>query len=193
MSLWSSLGASNHSAYERAAHDFYATDPATVHQLLDRETFAPNILEPCCGAGHIAQVLKSRGYRVVAEDLYDYGYGASGIDFLKTTQPFNGDIITNPPFKFATEFILHALELVPLYHRVAMFLRIQFLESADRYSRLWQLGNLERVYVASKRAQCARNGDFSNLNSSAACYAWFIWRKGFKGEPSIRWFNTPSA
>ena len=23
----------------------------------------------------------------------------------------------------------------------------------------------------------------------AVCYAWYIWEKGFTGEPTIRWFN----
>lgn len=24
---------------------------------------------------------------------------------------------------------------------------------------------------------------------SAVAYAWFIWEKGYKGEPVVRWFN----
>ena len=108
------LGASNHSAGERQAHDFYATSPKAVSQLLDAEVFSRDILEPCCGAGHIAKVLAARGYNVKAHDLYDYGYGESGVDFLAYNTPFNGDVITNPPYKYATEFVIHALELIPL-------------------------------------------------------------------------------
>ena len=107
------LGASNHSAGERQAHDFYATSPKAVSQLLDAEVFSRDILEPCCGAGHIAKVLTARGYNVKAQDLYDYGYGESGVDFLAYNKPFNGDVITNPPYKYATEFVTHALELIP--------------------------------------------------------------------------------
>ena len=107
------LGASNHSAGERQAHDFYATSPMAVSQLLDAEVFSRDILEPCCGAGHIAKVLAASGYNVKAQDLYDYGYGESGVDFLAYNKPFNGDIITNPPYKYATEFVVHALELIP--------------------------------------------------------------------------------
>ena len=33
------------------------------------------------------------------------------------------------------------------------------------------------------------NGDFDSIGGSAAAYAWFVWEKGFKGEPVIRWFN----
>lgn len=46
------------------------------------------------------------------------------------------------------------------------------------------------VYVASGRIQCAKKGDFNLLKSgTAVAHAWFIWEKGFKGEPILRWFN----
>ena len=45
------------------------------------------------------------------------------------------------------------------------------------------------VFVASGRLKCAMNGDFDSIGGSAAAYAWFVWEKGFKGEPVIRWFN----
>lgn len=28
---------------------------------------------------------------------------------------------------------------------------------------------------------------FDKYKSSAVCYAWFVWRKGFKGSPTIHW------
>ena len=191
-SVFVPLGASNHSANERQAHDFYATSPKAVNQLLDAEVFTRDILEPCCGAGHIAKVLTARGYNVKAQDRYDYGYGESGVDFLTYNKPFNGDVITNPPYKYATEFVMHALEIIPPPRRVVMFLRLQFLEGAIRYKNLFSRGGLERVYVSSRRSHCAMNGDFDNMKGNAICYAWFIWRKGYEGEPTIRWFNTPT-
>lgn len=41
--VFSTLGASNHVADERAANDYYATDPRAVEMLLQMETFAPVI------------------------------------------------------------------------------------------------------------------------------------------------------
>ena len=46
-----------------------------------------------------------------------------------------------------------------------------------------------RVWVSSSRLKCAMNGDFDSMGSSATAYAWFVWEKGFKGSPEIRWFN----
>src|SRR3974390_2078933 len=38
--------------------------------------------EPACGEGHMAEALKEYFGKVTAPDLYDYGYGLAGYDFL---------------------------------------------------------------------------------------------------------------
>ena len=126
------IGASNHAQGEREKNDYYATDPRAAELLCDLETFSPNIWECACGQGHLAEVFKSRGYNVVASDLIDRGYGTAGIDFLKWKAPFDGDIITNPPYKYAKEFVEHALSLIPNGKKVVMFLKVQFLEGQAR-------------------------------------------------------------
>lgn len=52
-------------------HDYYATEPKAVHLLLEQEEFSKRILEPACGEGHIAEVLKDHGHIVTATDLID--------------------------------------------------------------------------------------------------------------------------
>ena len=133
-SIYATLGASNHTDAEREDNDFYATEPKALILLLERETFDDFVWEPACGKGHLSEVLKQSGYIVKSTDLVDRGYGKSGVDFLKCTTPFNGDIITNPPYKYAQEFVEHALELIPNGHKVAMFLKLTFLESKNRRS-----------------------------------------------------------
>lgn len=192
-SVFATTGATSHSAAERQAHDLYCTPPDAVDRLLRLERFAPDVLEPCCGTGCVSRVLAAHGYRVQSQDLYDYGFGTPGVDFLKYDRPFDGDVVTNPPYSLATEFILHALDLIPPGNRVAMLLRLQFLESADRYRRLYERGCLERVYVAATRLSCAKNGDFAAPEGKAVCYAWFLFRRDWRGEPAIRWFNLPDG
>lgn len=182
------LGASNHTDKEREQHDFYATDPKALELLLDLETFSKNIYEPACGQGHLSKVLENRGYIVKSTDLIDRGYGIGGVDFLKSKEKFNGDIITNPPYKFAIEFVKHSLDLIPIGNRIAMFLKIQFFESQER-SEFFKKFPPKIVYVSSKRIGCAINGDFEKCNVSALCYCWFVWEKGFKGDTIIKWFN----
>lgn len=50
-SIYSTLGASNHSDYERVEQDFYATSPLAIDALLKHETFSKNIWENACGGG----------------------------------------------------------------------------------------------------------------------------------------------
>ena len=189
-STFVTLGASNHSTTEREDNDFYATDPKALELLLDVEEFDLCVWECACGKGHLSEVLKSRGYMVKSTDLIDRGYGTGGVDFLKTTGEYHCDIITNPPYKYAQQFVEHALELVPEGHRVAMFLKLTFLESKNR-REMFEKYPPEYIYVSSSRLQCALGGNFEKYKttSTAVAYGWFIWRKGFTGEPRVRWFN----
>ncbi len=78
------------------------------------------------------------------------------------------------------------MELVQEGCKVAMLLKIQFLEGKSR-NELFKTYPPEKVYVFSQRVNCAKNGEFDKYKSSAVCYAWFVWRKGFKGSPTIHW------
>lgn len=185
------LGASNHGCQNRVEHDFYATDPIAVIGLCEREIFSRNVWECACGKGHISEVLKMHGYVVRSTDLVDRGYGIGGVDFLNTTESFNGDIITNPPYKFAIEFVEKAIETITDGHKVAMLLRLNFLEGKRRRI-LFDKYPPARVYVASGRINCCRNGDFSDenkKNSGAVAHAWFIWEKPNRGRTELKWFN----
>lgn len=186
--IFVTLGASNHTIGERQKHDYYATEPKAVELLLEVEKFNKNIWECACGEGHISKVLERHGYQVKSTDLIDHGYGKSGIDFLKQTEFFNGDIITNPPYKYAQQFVQKALELIPEGNKVAMFLKLQFLEGKSR-KELFKKHPPKIVYVSSSRLSCAKNGEFEKYPSSAVAYAWFVWIKGFKGDPIIKWIN----
>jgi hypothetical protein len=184
-----SLGASNHAIEQREEHDYYATEPKAAELLLELETFSKNIWEPACGEGHLSEVFIKNGYQVRSSDLIWRGYGDLTIDFLKHTEKWDGDIITNPPYKYAEAFVEKALELIEPGNKVAMFMGIQFLEGKKRRTFL-KNNKLKYVYVSSSRLNCAKNGDFNKYKgNSARCYAWYIWEKGFDGETTLKLFN----
>lgn len=188
-SVFKTLGASNHTDNERQREDYYATEPAATEWLCRLEKFSGRqILEPSCGEGHISEVLKKNGYDVVSRDLVDRGYGETA-DFLAIdNKSWDGDIITNPPYKFAKEFVEKALQIIPEGNKVAMFLKLTFLEGKARRD-LFRIAPPVRVWVSSSRLKCAMNGDFNAYGSSATAYAWFVWEKGYKGDTIIKWFN----
>lgn len=153
--------------------------------LLSKETFNKNIWEPAAGSGHLSKRLKEYGYIVKQSDIIQRIDDIEIIDFLKTNETFDGDIITNPPYKYCTEFILKALELIKEGNKIAMFLKLQTLEGQERYKKIFSKYPPRKIYVFIKRIQCAKNGLFKG--SSAVCYAWFIWEKGYKGQTIIDW------
>lgn len=179
------IGASNHSETDRVQRDYYATDPKALETLLKYETFAHNVWEPCCGEGHLSNVMKQRGHEVKESDIVDR-IGNEIIDFLTFPPKFDGDIITNPPYAMAKECVESAMSCIPEGNKVAMFLKLTFLEGKARKA-LFRTYPPKRIYVFSERQKCAPNGDFSKVGSSAVCYAWFVWEKGFKGDPIVKW------
>lgn len=188
--IFSTHGASNHSEEERAELDYYATDPKAVQMLLEREKFIFPIWEPACGGGHIADVLIDNGYKVKCTDIVDRGYKnqTETVDFLQInpTPRNDHDIITNPPYALAKEFVEHALDISQESVKVAMLLKLTFLEGAKR-KELFKKYPPKRIYVFSSRIGCWRNGIKPDKAQNAVCYAWFIWEKGYQGEPHIRW------
>jgi hypothetical protein len=188
-------GASNHTAQERELHDFYATEPLAAQLLLDVEKFKPTIWECACGAGHLSKVFIENGYNVLSTDMVDRGYGIGGVDFLKVAPGQidlrSTDIITNPPYSLAKEFVEHALELLPQNGKLAMFLKLTFMESKAR-KQLFVATPPYRIYVSSSRLQCAKNGDFETYSKgvgTAVAYGWYVWIKGFKGDTTVKWIN----
>ena len=183
---FATLAASNHSKGEREVNDYYATEPKAVELLLQKEKFSSIILEPSCGEGHISRVLLDNGYAVKSSDLIDRGFGEVK-DFFEVDE-FCGDIITNPPYKVALDFVKHSLDIIPEGSKVAMFLKLQFLEGKAR-KEFYKENPPKKIYVASGRLNCAKNGKFEEFKSSAVAYAWFMWEKGYQGSPEIDWIN----
>lgn len=191
-SIYKMLGASNHTEEERQKEDYYATDPIAVELLLDLETFNKDVWECACGEKHMSNVLEKRGFNVRSSDIIKRCDDIEEYDFLKNENiEWNGDIITNPPYKYAEEFVYKALQIIPTGNKVAMFLRLQFLEGKKR-KQLFTNFPPSKVLISSSRIICAKNADFEKMKQgggSAVAFAWIIWEKGFKGDPIIKWFN----
>lgn len=186
------LGASAHALGNRQVNDYYATDPQALSKFLkafikrDNNKLSRNIWEPACGEGNISKVFVNRGYSVKSSDIVDRGYGEV-FDFLKSDISFNGDIVTNPPFKYALEFVIKSLRSVHMNRNVVMMLRIQFLESKSR-KKFFMKYPPKYVYVHSERASTWKNNDREKYKDvSALCYCWIVWQKGYRGDTILKW------
>lgn len=188
-------GAVGHAKEERAQDDFYASEPAAAEWLLKIEPQLTRIWEPAVGSGSLAEVFRRNGKLGAISDLYDRGYHPDGIlqsygkDFLQMKKVWKGDIVTNPPYCKGFDWAKHQLDCIEEGRYSALFMKITFLEGKERRKFFNEFPPI-RVWVSSSRLVCARYGDFENYGKTkATCYAWFVWQKGFKGHPEIRWFN----
>lgn len=195
-SIYKTLGASNHTHKEREEYDYYATDPLAIDKLLQVEKPFSHIWECAAGGGHLAKRLKEKGYIVTTSDIVERDYELDFIqDFLKMSVCGLGsneeyDILTNPPYKHAKEFVLRALDMVKDGRKVYMFLKLTFLEGKTRLKELFSKYPPKKIYVFSERILCAKNAEFQKMKDgggSAIAYAWYVWEKGFAGKSEVEW------
>ncbi len=178
---------------ERVKNDYYATPYETTRALMKVEKFTGDFLEPCVGAGHIADVITEcyPTAKIVGVDLVDRGFnGVILSDYLNFK--FYGDynVITNPPYSLAQEFLEHSMEHLKKGKKIAMFLKIQFLEGIKR-REMFEKYPPKIIHVFTKRQNPWRNGSEVDENgkawSSTMCFAWFVWVKGYTGDTIINW------
>lgn len=174
----------------RETHDFYPTHPGATRALLSVETFDGSIWEPACGDGAISLVLEAAGHSVISTDLIDRGYGEGGRDFMMEWAPRAPHIVTNPPFRWARQFVDRALLLSRAPGgKVAMFLRLAFLEGLER-QRWFAATPLARIWVMSRRVPMARGKAHEEGDGHGViAFAWFVWEHGHAGPPTLGWID----
>lgn len=170
--------------------DDFPTPPWATRALLEHVIGRPELnqltcLEPACGAGHMAEVLKEYFGEVRFSDAFPYGYG-SVRDFLD--HPYEAKavdwVITNPPFRLAEEFVLRSLDVARV--GVAMLVRTVFLESVGRYDRLFSQYPPSTFAQFVERVPMVR-GRLDENASTATGYAWLVWLHGFGQRSEVVW------
>jgi hypothetical protein len=168
--------------------DDFPTPPwatrALLEHVIDKSTLTKaSCLEPACGRGDMAKVLKEYFGAVYASDVHDYGYGLTH-DF--TTSPFETDcvdwVITNPPFRLAETFVRHAR--VMARRGVAILARTVFLESVGRYEAFFRDAPPTTFAQFVERVPMVK-GRLDRKASTATGYAWFVWDKQERGSKVV--------
>ena len=177
---------------ERSPKDFYETPIEAIVPLLTEEFFDGVIWEPACGKGAISEIISGFGYKVYSSDLYDWGYGDVGVDFLNCQLPDNvTNIITNPPFSLSDDFMTRGLAFVEQTQgKLVLFNRLQYLEGVKR-KPIFENSNLSKVYVFSRRVPRMDKLDYTGPRSTTMmAFAWFVWDYNKPQEnPIIKWID----
>lgn len=177
--------------------DNYSTPRWAVDALFDQgESFHGITLEPACGEGNIVRATLDRfpDSEVHSSDLRllpnpDLRVRSHSQEDFFTATRVADNVITNPPFSIAQEFVEEALRKAKC--KVAFLMRLQFLEGKKRY-HFFQESPPTYVYVFSERLSLYPEGhpdagEFAKGGTMA--YAWYVWDKRMAvGEPSsILW------
>lgn len=182
---------------KRNKNDYYQTPYSMTKQLLEVENFEGKILEPSCGAGAIVKVLRDHKKSVDYCDLNN-DFSLTGIfknfkDFINDDFDRYDNIITNPPFSLAKEFILKAKQIAN--NKIAMLLPLNYLHGVARYNEIYKDRKfpLKTVYVFCRYGLLEDTiREDGTYKAGMIVYAWYIWDKSYKGEPVIRWLNNNS-
>lgn len=173
--------------------DFYQTPIEAVHALLAVEKFQPLVWEPSCGHGAISKPMENAGYVLMLSDLVDRGCANSDgeiqavLNFVDSTPDdafgLGGDgdfdIVTNPPFGIANQYISHALK-THKPKKVAMLLNLNFLAGFADPDRNYVMNECPpaRVYIFTRRLPMMhREGYVGKKTNSQMNTAWFVWER----------------
>jgi hypothetical protein len=173
------------SGYERRPDESYETIAWPVVALLTRLSSVRRVWDPCDrGSGRLVATLRAQGIEAIGTDD----------DFLARSEaPLHiSHLLTNPPYgqsrrgEMAVRFIEHALELnIP---HVAMLLRADF-DSAIGRQHLFR----DNPTFAGKVVLLNRIKWFVGASSPSDNHAWFLWRRGHRGAPSIQYVTRREA
>jgi len=141
-------------------------------------------LEPACGEGAMVHVL---------EDYFSKNltYYDKDVDFLKEERKFDY-IITNPPFSLASDFILKAKNVAN--KKFCMLLPLSYLHGKGRFDSIYsdrEFFPLKKIHVFTRYPMLGDPlREDGKYRTGMMVYAWFVWEKDYRGEPSIGWIDN---
>ena len=154
--------------------EFYQTPYSMVWQLLEKEHIHGRILEPSCGSGAVSKVLLEKcNCTVESQDLI---YGQN---FLEKEEDTRYDlVITNPPFKLSTDFIVKSMKIAD---KCIMLLPLNYLQGLDRYKRIFSNKDfsLTKLYAFTRYPWLTQElYEDGKYGTGMIAYGWFIFEKG---------------
>lgn len=168
---------------QRRKSDFYETPYSMTRHLFEVEEFGRDkiCLEPACG--NLAMV------KVLFEYIDDVRFYDIEKDFLTENREYDY-VITNPPYSLAFEFVLKAKRVCSKF---AFLLPLSYLHGKKRFDKIYNDRKfpLKSVNVFTRYPLLGDPlREDGKYRTGMMVYAWYVWEKGYEGEPVIRWIDN---
>jgi hypothetical protein len=173
--------------WDRETNDHYVEPAWCSKRLFDVEEFCGLVNDPCCGFGTIPKAALAAGLEATAADIVDRGYTLHRpIEDFLTSDWTRSNIVTNPPFKIADRFALHALKLT--LGKVAIIFPTRRLNAAHWIRRT----PLRRIWLLTPRPSMppghvvAAGG---KPGGGKVDFCWAVFERGWSGPAELRWLH----
>ncbi|WP_316859956.1 hypothetical protein [uncultured Cohaesibacter sp.] len=176
--------------WERHPEDWYVEPHWCNRRLFEAEEFDGAIWDPACGLGRVLHAAECAGLPTTGSDIVERSaFCDKVIDFLECYTPRGRNIVSNPPFGRAEEFLRHALRLAD--GKVVFLLPLSWLTGAKR-SRFLEATPLCRVHILAPRPSMPPGPVVeANIEPGGGTkdFAWFVWQRGFEGNPEVHFLR----
>lgn len=181
--------------WDRDPHDWYVEPPECSAALFICEDFVGTVWDPACGLGRIISSAQTAGYKAFGSDIVQRSdHCIKEVDFLRQDTACEGDnIVSNPPFGIAEDFVRKAIDLVPRGGKVAMLLPLVWLSGFSTKRDWLPTSPLYKFYPISPRPSMPPGRVIEEgikPGNGTKDFAWFVWMKGYNGEPTVQFMNT---
>lgn len=178
--------------WRRHPDDWYIEPNWVSAAIFAAEKFEGRIWDPAAGLGRILEAATMAGHEAVGSDLICRNVDAyqGRVNFLECDDGAReANIVSNPPFKHAREFVEQALKLAD--RKVPMLLPANWVQG-ERRSIWLETTPLRRVWFLAPRPSMPPGPVVLSgvkAGNGSVDYAWFVWLKGYDGCPEIRWLR----
>lgn len=173
-------------------------EPSWCTDLLADQVQLERVWDPACGVGTIPLTLIKRGIDAVGSDIAvrpdhqaavrvngRWNFWPDPIDFLTCADPEPKqwtDVVTNPPFSLAEQFIRRAIELRA--RKIAVLVRLDFLGAQKRHKFFTDLPP-SYVLILSRRpsmppGELLTRGEVT-AKGGQTDYCWLVWDAFIRG------------
>lgn len=177
--------------HERSPEEWYVDPPFCTELLLDAVPFRGSIWDPCAGQGTIVEVCLERGLKAFGTDINPKFATVREMDFLSDHRGEADNIIFNPPYNQAEDFIRRAIALAR--RRVAVLLQQQFPYSQGRHRLFTEHKPAQMLFLSSRPSmppgRLMRQG--MKQKGGKTDYLWIVWDREHTGATTCDWLLRP--